>query len=169
MGPTSAPGVPACGPSHIRLSAGTQGSNEHNMITLIVIDSRQGSCTLSVPTQLSIVAPGVEHTVEVGKLPATMTKRLVLGPRHYGSIGVGWGNWCGTSRGVSVQIRFGARQPPWSASIAQPNVPICGSSTVSPAISLNGWGYEMPLASGVYAGVPSFPKGFASQTSVIPE
>jgi hypothetical protein len=164
----SVAGVPECGPSDVRLSAGTQGTNEHNLVTLVVMDARRESCTLSLPTQLLVVAPGVEHSVKVGKLPKIINKRLVLGPRRYGSVGVAWGNWCGTRTGVSVRVRFGAIRPPWTAVVDQPSVPICGSPNVTTGISLNAWGYEAPLASGAYAGVPSFPNGVASETSIIP-
>jgi hypothetical protein len=164
----SVPGAQQCGPYNIRLSAGTQSTNEHNLVTLIVIDSGRGGCTLLQPTQLSVVAPGVEHTLKVGELPRAIDKRLVLGPRHYGSVGVAWGNWCGARNGVSVRVRFGATRTPWTAVVDQQNVPICGSSKVATGISLNAWGYEPRLASGVYAGVPSFPNGVASQTSISP-
>jgi hypothetical protein len=159
--------IPECGPSGVQLSAGTQGASGHNLVTLVVVDSRRESSTLFPPTQVSVVALGVEHTVEVGKLPKTLNKRLVLGSRRYGSVRFVWGNWCGTKSGVSVHVRFGATRPPWTAVVDQQRVPTCGSSNGPPGISLDGWGYEGPLASGVYAGVPSFPKGFASETRII--
>jgi len=160
-------GVRECGPSDVRLSAGTQGTNETNVVTLVLINSRQEPCALSPPTQLSVVAPGVRRSVEVGKLPKQLNKRLVLGPRRYGWVGLDWGNWCGSTSGVSVQVTFGAVRPSWKAVVEQQRPPICGDSNHPSGVSLTGWGYYGPLASGVYAGVPSFPKGFASQSSII--